>query len=638
MASDWKTGYEARTVCARKALEAIHSGSRVFMAAGCGRPQLLIDELVNLGSKIADIELIHLMTFGLAPYTSAEYHERFRHNALFIGEDVVSAVTEGRADFTPTNKLQIARLFRDRRLPIDVCLIQVSPPDDRGFVSTGITVGISKTAAEAARYMIAEVNPRMPRTCGDSLIHVDQIHAFVQSDHPLLEAPARKADAVAHEIARHCSRLIDDGATIHIGYTPEGYALPKYLADRKDLGIHTDVLTPPHVELMQRGIVTNARKSINTGKTITSLCYGTASIYAYLGDNPQIEFHPALYVNDPFVISQHDEMVSITEARKVDLTGLVSSRFVGPRFGSGFMVGASHARRGRAIVTLASTRDDGNESNIVMDLDPGRGIALTTNRDDVHYVITEYGIAELLGRSIRERALALIHIAHPKFRYELMEAAKERHYVYADQMPQLHKCYPDRFESSLTLEDGTGVLLRPALPTDERKVQTFLYGMDEASIRYRFHGKLERLHHDRVQCFVNVDYQGTVTILALRLSADGEEREVVGIGQYLNYPDLNQAEAAFVTGLSYRNRGIATALLKTLISMARDRGIPRMFAQVLRENMPMVKVFKKSGVPTELAFEDGFHHIELEIMPVAPPGPQSPEPQSPVPRPPEPAP
>ncbi len=617
MSSNWQTVYQSRTVSARKALSAIRSGSRVFMAAGCGRPQLLVDELVNLGNKIADIELIHLMTFGLAPYTSAEYHRRFRHNALFICSDVATAITDGRADFTPTDKLQIATLIENRSLPLDFTLIQVSPPDDRGYLSTGITVGISKTAAEAARHVIAQVNPRMPRTCGDTLLHVEQIDAFVQSDMPLLEAPAREVDQVHEEIARHCSRLIQDGATINVGYTPVAYALPKYLARHRHLGIHTDILTPPLVQLIDQGVVDNSLKTFNAGKTITSLCYGTQEIYRYLGDNPQVEFYPALYVNDPFIISRHDKMVAIAEARKVDLTGLVCARHVGPRFGDGFIYGTSRAKGGRTIVTLASTRNSGQESNIVLDIEAGTGIPLSTRRVDVHYVVTEYGIAEMLGRSIRERALALIQIAHPRFRDELLAAAKKRRYVYPDQASQRNSTYPDRFETKVTMADDLRILLRPARPADERKVQILLYGMDDDSIRYRFHERLETMHHERVQEFVNVDYDETVTILAFRLNGNDQEQEVVGMGQYLYYSTTNQAEVAFTTSSEFRQRGIATCILHVLIRMARDRKIPKLFAQVLRENQSMLSVFHKSGVPIVADYADGYHHITLYADPDA---------------------
>lgn len=613
MSESWKDVYSQRVMSAPQALAAIRSGSRVFMAAGCGRPQLLTDELVKLKDKISDIELIHMMGIGLAPAISPKYLNRIRHNALFIRPGVAEAVSDGRADFTPVSKYQISRLLRERRIPIDVSLIQVSPPDEDGFVSMGITVGISKAAAEVAGHVIAEVNPNMPRTRGDSLLPVEMIDALVPSTRPLIEAPPREVDDVANEIARHCSRLIDDDATLHIGYTPVAFAIGRYLQNHRNLGIHTDVLTTPLMDLMRSGVVTNASKAINRGKTITSLCYGMRADYDYVANRPGIEFYPAEYVNNPCVVAEHLRMIAINEARKIDLTGLVCARFRGPRFGSGFMYGASFARHGRSIVTLPSTRANGAVSNIVMDLDPDEGIAMSTNRDEIQFAITEYGIADLAGKSIRERTLALIHIAHPKFRDELMEAAKQRNYVYSDQILQRHAVYPDHHESNLTLRDGTLVHVRPARPTDERMVQTFLYRMDEDSIRYRFHGKLESLHHDRVQEFVNVDYEGAVTLLTFLADERGARPEVIAIGQYLHYPGTGAAEAAFTTDHQFRSRGIATYLFKALIEMAREQNISRMFAEVLRENQAMLAVFRRGGVPAKFTFEDGLHHVSLDI-------------------------
>ncbi len=613
MSENWESVHSQRVKSAHEALGAIRSGSRVFMAAGCGRPQLLIDTLVEMRDKFTDLELIHMMGIGLAPAISPEYLDRIRHNALFIRPGLAEAVSDGRADFTPVSKYQISRLLRERRIPIDVTLIQVSPPDEDGFVSMGITVGISKAAAEVAGHVIAEVNPNMPRTRGDSLLPVEMIDALVPSTRPLIEAPPREVDEVADEIARHCSRLIDDDATLHVGYTPVAFALPRYLQNRQNLGIHTDVLTTPLMDLMRAGVVTNASKAINRGKTITSLCYGTRADYDRIANRPGIEFYPAEYVNNPCVVAEHLRMIAINEARKIDLTGLVCARFRGPRFGSGFMYGASFARHGRSIVTLPSTRENGTVSNIVADLDPAEGIAISTNRDEVQFAITEYGIADLAGKSIRERTLALIHIAHPDFRDELMEAAKERNYIYSNQIPQRHKAYPDRHESRLTLKDGTLLYVRPARPTDERMVQTFLYRMDEDSIRYRFHGKLESLHRDRVQEFVNVDYEGAVTLLVFLADERGERPEVIAIGQYLHYAGTGAAEAAFTTDHEYRSRGIATYLFKELIKMAREQKIDRMFAEVLRENQAMLAVFRRGGVPAEFTFEDGLHHVSLDI-------------------------
>jgi acyl-CoA hydrolase/N-acetylglutamate synthase-like GNAT family acetyltransferase len=608
----WQEIYAERTVSAPAALARVRSGSRVFVAAGCGRPECLMQALLTLPGKVADLELIHYMTLGLGPYASTEFERRFRHNTLFLGSDAGNAVSSGRADFTPIGKFRIAKLFRSGRIPLDAALIQVTPPNEQGYVSMGITVGISKTAAECARFVVAEVNPRMPRTLGNSFLHVSQIDAFVPCEHDLIEAPPIEVDPVSGEIARHAARLIEDRATIHLGYDAVAFALPRHLSDRRDLGIHSDILTAPLLEMIRSGVVTNAAKTLHPQRTITSLCYGTAADYAYVADNPQIEFHPCEYVNDPFVIAQNDHMVAINQGHQVDLTGLACAKFQGPRFGSGFMYGASFARYGKSIVALPSTSPDGQQSNIVLDITSGQGLALSTNRDAVGYVVTEYGIADLVGKTVRERALALIHIAHPAFREELMRGAKERHYVYADQLLPRGRPYPDHLERWHPIGEGLQVFIRPAVPTDERGVQSFLYGLDEESIRYRFHGRLETVHHSLVQHVVNVDYDETMTVLALTRGSEGQE-EVVGIAQYLFYPALNQAEAAFLTAESYRNRGIGTALLQTLICLARERGIRGFFAEVLSGNRSMLRVFHKGGVPLESMFDSGVYSVKLDL-------------------------
>ncbi len=608
----WEAIYAERTSEPNLALMKIRSGSRVFIAAGCGRPETLMQALVDLPGKIADIELMHFMTLGLGPYTSAKYESRFRHNTLFLGSAASGAVAKGRADFTPTGKFRIAKLFRSGRIRLDAALIQVSPPNAQGYVSMGITVGISKTAAECAHYLVAEVNPRMPITLGDSFLHVSEIDAFVHSEHELVEAPPWEVDPISDEIARHVARLIEDRATVHFGYNAIAFAMPKYLRDHRDLGVHTDILTAPVVELIRSGTANGAAKTVHPHKAITSLCYGTRETYDFVAENPQIEFHPCEHVNDPFVIAQHDRMVAINQGHQVDLTGLACARFLGPRFGSGFLLGASLARYGKSIVVLPSSSADEKQSNIVLDIDPGQGLAMSTDRNAVQYVITEYGIADLIGKSIRERALALIHIAHPKFREQLLRGAKERCYVYADQVMPTHAIYPDHLEYWHPSDTNERILIRPARPTDERLVQSFIYGLDEESIQYRFHGRLETVHHSRIQHLVSVDYDESMTILAV-LCEEGRQEQVIGLAQYHLYPALNEVEVAFLTAEEYRNRGIGTCLLEVLIRLGRERGVNALFAEVLRGNRSMLRVFHKAGMPLRSVFTEGVYNVKLDL-------------------------
>ncbi len=609
----WREIYKERTEDCVKALSRVRSGSRVFISAGCGRPQKLIDELMRQADKLDDIEIIHLMTLGIAPYVENDYKKSFRHNALFIGDNVSEAVSSGMADYTPISKYQITKQLRSGRISLDAAFVTVSPPNEMGFVSMGITVGVSKSAATCARYVIAEVNPNMPRTLGDTFIHVSEIDSFVISDLPLVEAPTIPTTPEWDNIARNCAKLIEDGATVQLGYNPISFALTKYLQERQDLGLLTDVLTAPSVELIKNGVINNANKSMHPHKTIVSLCYGTKETYDFVADNPQIEFHPCDYVNNPFFISQHDRMIAINEASKVDLSGMVCAKSTGPSFGSGFMLGATHAKRGKSIICLPSTSAGGKESNIVMHVDPGSGIGISLNRDDVQFVVTEYGVASLHGRTVRERALALIHVAHPKFREELLNLAKEHYYVYQDQILPPEAVYPNHLEHWHELKDGTKVFVRPSVPEDERMVQSFVYSLCENSIHYRFHGKPQKMDHSNVQHFVSVDYEESLTLLAILKGENNEEENVIGMAQFLLYPGQKRAEVAFISADKYQKLGIGTQLLKDLVGVGREKGVEKLFAEVLSQNKGMLDVFHKSELPIELVLDEGVYDISLDI-------------------------
>lgn len=571
----------------------------------------MMDELIRLAGKISDIEIIHLMTLGLAPYVSTEYSNYFRHNALAVGSNVSEAVASGAADYTPISKYQINKLLKSGRIPFDVALIAVSPPDKKGYVSVGISAGVCRSAAKCARYIVAEVNPNMPYTLGDTLIHVSEIDAFVMSSLPLVEAPEIPVTEEWDRIARNCAKLIEDGATIQLGYNPISFALVKYLKDDHDLGLFTDILSVPAIELIKMDVITNARNSINPFKTITSVCYGTKESYEYISHNPMIEFRLSEYVNDPFVIAQNERMIAINEGAKVDLSGMVRAIKTGPGFGSGFMCGAAHAERGKSIIVLPSTDDDGETSNVVMNIDLGGGIGVSCDRNDVQYVITEYGVADLHGRTIRERAVALIHIAHPKFREDLMKLAKENNYVYQDQILSRGAIYPHHLEHNYKLKNGMEVLVRPSRPEDEKMVQSFSYNLNEESVNYRFHGRPQNMHHSSVQKFVNVDYEENLTLLAIH---HGEhEEEVIGMAQYLFYPNINQAEVAFVTADMHQNQGLGSHLLDTLICFGKGKRVEKFFAEVLARNRMMLSVFNNSGFPVTCVLEEGVYDVRIDI-------------------------
>jgi len=423
----WLDHYRRRVTTAGDALRAVRSGDRVYIHPGCATPTVLVDALVARGPELENVEIVHLMTFGAADYIKPEMERHFRHNAVFIGANVRDAVNAGRADYTPIFLSEVEVLFRNGHMPIDVALVQVSPPDEHGFCSLGVGVDCSLTAAQCARTVIAEVNAQMPRSLGDSFIHVSKFAHIVETSRPLVELPRVRMGPLHAAIAEHVASLIEDGATLQMGIGGIPDAVLFYLRDRKHLGIHTEMFSDGIVELVEGGVITGERKTLHPGKIIASFILGSRPVFDFIDNNPIIELHPASYTNDPFVIAQNDKMVAINSALQVDLTGQICADSIGYLFYSGFggqvdfIRGAGRSRGGKPIIALPSTAKDETISRIVPRLDVGAGVV--TTRADAHYVVTEHGVAYLHGKSIRERTESLIAIAHPNFRGELYDAA-----------------------------------------------------------------------------------------------------------------------------------------------------------------------------------------------------------------------
>lgn len=618
----WREHFERRTFTAEQALKSLRSGSTVFIGSGCGQPRLLFDALMRRSPHLSDIEILHGITLGVVGSTDPSFAERFRHNAFFVSEGVTSAVSEGRADYTPIRSFRIPSLFSSGRIPVDAAFIQVSPPDEAGYCSLGVSVGITRAAAENASYVVAEVNPQMPRTFGNSLIHVKDIDAFVAVDHPLIEVPPPASlNEVTRQIAHNCVRLIEDGATLRLGANAIAWAVARQLieARRADLGIHSDYMTEGIMEMMLAGVANNSRKRESTGRSVACRCIGTRRLYDFVHNNPQVELHTTAEVCDPDAIARHERMVAIVRGFQVDLMGQVSDGIGGGRFHGGFggradfIRGAARAARGKPIIVMPSTTRDGEESTIKMFLDPGSEVVALGA--DIHYVVTEWGTAFLHGRSIRERAVALIHIAHPKFRKHLMDEAKRHRFVYQDQLLSQGQApmYPEHLEATVDFGPDLQVFFRPVFASDERKVQSFIYRLGDRSIRYRFHGEVRVMNHSLVQGFVNVDYTDTMTMIGLKVDGDPEKGEVVAMGQYLRYPHSNIAEVAFITLDDYQNRGIGTWLLQALARYARQCSIEGFFAEILRDNHQMIRVFQKSGFSMRGSVEHDVYTIVLDL-------------------------
>ena len=427
----WQTEYQNRLKTASDALQVVQSGMRVYIHEGCAEPETLVEALLRRAPDVYNVEVVHLLTLGCADYVRPEMAPHFRHNAFFIGSNVRAAVNDGRADYTPIYLSEIEELFESGAMPLDVALIQVSPPDAHGFCSFGVGVDTTLTAAKCAKYVIAQVNDQMPRTYGDSFIHVGQIDAFVESSRPLCELPEEKITKLHVDIARHVAGLIDDGAVLQTGIGGIPNAVLPFLIDCKDLGVHTELVSDGAIPLVEAGVINGERKTFKPRKIILGFALGSKKLFHFVDNNPIFEFHPTAYTNDPLFIARNDNMVAINSALQIDLSGQVCSDSLGTEFYSGiggqvdFLRGASHSKGGKPIIALPSTAKSGEISRIVATLTPGSGVV--TSRGLIRYVVTEYGVAYLHGKSIRERAKALIEIAHPKFReglYEYCERTK----------------------------------------------------------------------------------------------------------------------------------------------------------------------------------------------------------------------
>lgn len=429
----WEIDYKSKLRNAEEALRCVHSGMRVYIQPGCAEPETLIEALMRRAPLVRNVEIVHMMTMGPAPYVAPEMAEHFRHNAMFIGSNVREAINQGRADYTPIYLSEIEELFESGAMPIDVALLQLSPPDPHGFCSFGVGVDTSLTAAKYARCVVAQINDQMPRTYGDSFIHVSKLDIVVDSSRPLCAMKRPPITDMHVAIARHVAGLIEDGAVLQTGIGGIPDAVLPFLMDRKDLGIHSELVSDGVIPLIEAGVLTGARKNFKPRKIILGFALGTKQLFDFVDNNPIFEFHPTAYTNEPALIARNDNMVAINSALQIDLTGQVCSDSIGTRFYSGiggqvdFLLGAGKSKGGKSIIAISSTAKDDTISRIVPMLSPGAGVV--TSRGLIRYVVTEYGVAYLHGKTVRERTQALINVAHPKFREELYEFSEKSRWL-----------------------------------------------------------------------------------------------------------------------------------------------------------------------------------------------------------------
>jgi acyl-CoA hydrolase/GNAT superfamily N-acetyltransferase len=587
-----------KVVDAHEAVSRIKSGSRVFIGTGCGEPQHLIKAMIN-DSTIQDILVYQMLSSTFSHYIDDEsFRRRFLLKLFFISASMRKAAFEGKIDYIPAYLSQIPRHFASGLIRLDVALVQVSPPDKFGYCSLGVSVDITRSGLENAGLVIAQVNPRMPRTWGDSFVHVDEIDWLVPFEEHLVESvPAAKDNQIAQRIGHFISQLIDDGATLQIGFGHLPYAILQFLDNKKDLGLHTQLITDGLLPLFEKNVITNKKKTLLPGRVVASLCMGTEKLYQYVDNNPAFYFRSSEFVNDPTVIARNDHLVSISSALEVDLTGQVCSDSMGYLFYSGigdqvdFLRGSSMSRGGFSIIALPATAQNGAVSRIVSHLSEGAGVA--TTRGDVNFVVTEYGIAELHGKGISQRVMELAQIAHPKFREQLIDVAKKRHYIFADQLPPSTEdlLFLEDYKSTLKLKNGKTVEFRPLLPSDEFAYRNFFYSLQEKTIYMRFFYRMRSFSHEVVQKhWASVDYHKNMSIIGLVLQKG--HKEIVAIGTYA-YEKDRRAEVAFVVREDFQSMGIASYLLAVLEKIAKENHYAHFSASVLHENRAMIQVFKK---------------------------------------------
>ncbi len=614
----WKALYAGKKTSGKQALKTLRRGDRVFIGSGCGEPQHLVHALEDAMSGLADLEILHILSLGKSRYTDACFHEKCRLKSFFVAGATREAVAEGRADYTPVNLVDIPGLFRSGVLPITVALIQVSAPDEHGYCSYGVAVDIVKAAAESAGQVIAQVNPAMPRTLGDSFIHVRDLDAIVEWEEPLLEMQPPVLNRTAEAIGRHVARLIEDGSTIRAGVGSLPIAALHALEDKRDLGVHTDMLTDAYIDLVHTGVITNARKTLHPGKIVTSFCLGTRKVFDFVHNNPMVAFFPSEYTNNYLVISQNDKMVTINSALEVDLTGQVCADSLGYVIYSGvggavdFFRGARNSRGGKTIVVLPSTTLDGERSRIVPALTEGAGVV--TTRGGVQYVVSEYGIAQLHGKSLRERALALISIAHPDFRDELMKGAQRLNYLpsHGMRVSTTRAIYPHEWEVTQIFDDGLRVFFRPVKPTDERPLTEFFYSLPREESYVRFISTMKVYPRYDTQRMANIDYRREMSMVALVGEMDAER--IIAIGTYIIDDETWTAEVDFAVHPDYGRRGIASLLIQRLAEIAKANLVRRFVAYVAPGSAPsVVGVFQKMGCVVESSLSEGFYEISMDF-------------------------
>jgi len=596
IAGYWADKYVANQRSGADAIGMVKPGRRVFIGSSCGEPQHLVRELSEASDSLKDIEIVRLLTLETTPLTliaNKTQDQVLNIRSFYAGSAKPKAIARNQRFITPIHLSAVPRLFKSRLLPIHVALIQVSPPDDFGWMSLGVSVDITLAAAESADLVIAQVNSRMPRVLGRSFIHVNDVDVFVDYEAPLLTSGPNPALPAANDIARLIARLIEDGSTLAIGLGTTTEAVMLALSNKNDLGVHTLFLTNDIMHLVSKGVITNRRKGLNEGKMVAASAIGSQDLYDFLNDNPAIEFHPVDYTCNPSVIAQHHKMVAMSVAMSIDLTGQVAADAMPQTHFSGvtglmdFMRGSAAAPGGKSILMLPSTAAQGKTSRIVPLLSD---TAVVVPRSEVQHVVTEFGAVNLFGKSLQERAMALISIAHPEFRDELFHNARKMGLLGGERTlhESIHGVYPIHLEEVIKI-NGEALSVRPAKPVDERRIQEHFYSLDKDDVVARFFYEKSTFKKDEAEEVSHIDYVKALTLVAV-VGEFGFGR-VVAIGEYLLDPDINYAEIAFSISKAYQKKGLGKILLRKLVAAAHENGISGFFAYTAAQNQGMIRLF-----------------------------------------------
>jgi len=613
--SYWPDDYIAKKKSVEDAIKMIPSGRRIFIGSSCGEPQYLVKTLVENANRFSDLEIVRLLSLETSPISVAAKEDKGHHfniRNIYQGAAETRSLSYLKPFITPMNLSAVPDLFKKGQLPIHAALVQVTPPDDFGWMSLGISVDVCLSAVHAANLVIAQVNPNMPRIMGHSFIHVNDVDVIVEKEEPLLTVGSVPEIEAAYKMAKIVTPFIEDGSTLQLGLGASPQSILIALAHKNDLGIHTQFVFDGIMDLVALGAVNNRKKGLNEGKIVASNAIGSTYFYEYLHNNPSIEFHPSDYVSNPAIIAQHNKMVAINMARGMDLTGQVVADAFALNHFSGvtgmldFMRGAAMSRNGKAIILIPSTRQNGESSRIVPRLDSS---SVVIPRTDVYYVVSEYGAVNLHGKNLEDRAIAMISIAHPDYRDELFQQAVDLGYITKNRTfnEASTGVYPVHMEETVTVENYD-IRFRPAKPVDDRRIQEHFYDLDKESVVARFFHQKTSFFRDDVEDMFQVDYIKNMTIVAI--TGDFGFGKIIGVGMYALEQNRNVAEIAFSVSKEFQGKGIASIILQKLVDAARENGISGLVAYTAPTNKGMIKLFKKIPYQVTTSFDEDMLMLE----------------------------